>query len=891
MKGFREALIHDLTEDDFADMYAQTVTYGLLTARISQPKAYASGGLTDLPITNPFLRDLLSQFMRVGGRKGKLDFDELGIHEVVQTLLDADMPAVLRDFGDKNPQEDPVVHFYELFLKEYDPKKRTSRGVFYTPRPVVSYIVRSVHELLQTEFGLEDGLADTATWGDMQKKFKDLKLPPHANASDPFVRILDPATGTGTFLVECIEVIHQTMVAKWKKEGHYDQKAQDLWNDYVPKHLLPRLYGFELMMAPYAIAHMKVGLKLFETGYRFGADERARIYLTNSLEPPTEIPRQMLFEETALAHEAQAVNVVKKSIPFTVVIGNPPYSGHSANESKWMDSLVRDYYFLDGKPIREANPKYLLDDYVKFFRFAMYQLGQSGAGVLGFITNNGFLDNPTFRGMRQNIMNVFHAGRIINLHGSAKKREVSPDGTVDENVFDIQQGVAISVLCRGASAFSLKTPKSIRYIDVWGVRNHKYEFLLAVGDRHVLAADLLLPTTPYYLLIPQRSLGTEYYLNEGFALTEVFQLTTTGVKTHRDHFAYSRSESELNSRLDRLRDNRISDKLIRDEYDLPDTRDWKLPQARATLRTERLSAYMARCLYRPFDSLHYYASGSIVELPRLNVMTSLIGKENRALGVGRQGLAVAEDLWDLAIISDKPMDANLFRRGGVQVFPLFVYGDTSKPLLQSEGSPNLREGFLLALNRRLGTIPQPCDVLAFIYAQLYSGTYRETFKEMLSIDFPRILLPQSILLFRSMAKLGSELVALHLMEFLLEDEKSKNAAAREWPVYPRLTEFIGKVPSLEIEKVSYAKKTVWLDKAQSVGFQGVPEEVWNFHIGGYQVCEKWLKDRKGRRLSADDVLHYHKIVTALSNTIRLMKEIDAVIEKHGGWPGAFQGQP
>jgi predicted helicase len=179
----------------------------------------------------------------------------------------------------------------------------------------------------------------------------------------------------------------------------------------------------------------------------------------------------------------------------------------------------------------------------------------------------------------------------------------------------------------------------------------------------------------------------------------------------------------------------------------------------------------------------------------------------------------------------------------------------------------------------------------FIYALLHSPTYRKRYEEFLKRDFPRIPLTSSLPLFRALAKLGSELVALHLVEFLLEDEKPKNAAEKDWPVYPRLTEFIGKVPSLEIEKVSYGKKTVWLDKAQSVGFQGVPEEVWNFHIGSYQVCEKWLKDRKGRRLSADDVLHYHKIVTALSNTIRLMKEIDAVVEKHGGWPGAFQGQP
>jgi len=296
-----------------------------------------------VPITNPFLRDLLSTFLTVGGRKGKVDFDELGINDVVQALRDANMEAVIRDFDDKNPQEDPVIHFYELFLKEYDPKKRIQRGVFFTPRPVVSFIVRSVDEILRKEFGLADGLADTTTWGEMVKRHPEIKIPDGAKPEDPFVQILDPACGTGTFLVEVIDVINHAMKAKWRKQGHMALEFQNLWNEYVSDHLLPRLYGFELMMAPYAIAHMKIGLKLEGTGYCFGSHERARIYLTNSLEPPQDFSDRFEFDAPALAHEAQAVNAIKRHKRFTVVIGNPPYSVSTQNRGTWAISLIASY--------------------------------------------------------------------------------------------------------------------------------------------------------------------------------------------------------------------------------------------------------------------------------------------------------------------------------------------------------------------------------------------------------------------------------------------------------------------------------------------------------------------------------------------------------------------
>jgi hypothetical protein len=453
--AFKEALIHDLSADDFADMYAQTISYGLLTARISRPAGLVADNLSDMvPVTNPFLKDLLGAFLKVGGRKGKIDFDELGINEVVHLLRDANMEAVLRDFGDRNPQEDPVIHFYELFLKEYDAKKRMQRGVFYTPRPVVSFIVRSIHEILQKEFGLQDGLADTTTWAEMSRRNKAFEVPAGVSPDEAFVQILDPATGTGTFLVEAIDVIHKTMERRWKKQGRLPLDFQNLWNEYVPEHLLPRLHGFELMMAPYAIAHMKVGLKLFETGYRFESDTRANVYLTNSLEPASGEGKQMIFAEwvPALAQEARAVNTIKTRQRFTVVIGNPPYSLLSANLGADQRKLVEPYKFIDGKRIVERGAlqfeKNLNDDYVKFFALCEQILRRVPMGILGLITNHSYLDNETLRGMRWSLMKTFLSLRFLDLHGSQKKPGGTPIGVKDENVFDIQQGVAIALLSR-----------------------------------------------------------------------------------------------------------------------------------------------------------------------------------------------------------------------------------------------------------------------------------------------------------------------------------------------------------------------------------------------------------------------------------------------------------
>jgi len=886
MKAFQEALIHDLSADDFADMYAQTIAYGLLSARVAHPAHDTADAVaTHIPVTNPFLKELMETFLHLGGRKrkerggGGIDFDELGVSEVVELLDAANMEAVVRDFGDRNRHEDPVIHFYELFLKVYDAKKRMQRGVFYTPQPVVSYIVRSVHELLQTEFGLEDGLADTTTWNEMLTGHKDLRPPAGISLSGPFVQILDPATGTATFLVEAIDVIYLTLTAKWKHQRLTEAQQRAAWNEYVPKHLLPRLHGYELLMAPYAIAHMKIGLKLYETGYRFGSEERARIYLTNALEPATDEKEQREFEQwvPALAHEAQAVNAVKRHQRFTVVIGNPPYSGHSANQGEWIRSLVQDYYFVGGEPLGEQNPKWLQDDYVKFIRLGEREIARSNYGLLGFITNHGYLENPTFRGLRHHLLQSFTNVRIIDLHGNTKKKERSPDGSVDENVFDIQQGVAIS-LC---SKVQLDQGKLARHLELYGPRSAKYS-ALAQSSVSTSKWTPIEPQKPFYLFTPQEGRLRDEYAGY-WKITEAMPVHSLGVVTARDDLCINWDKKGTWDVVRQFAGMKPEE--ARRAFELgADARDWQVKLAQQDLKQSGPSyENLVPILYRPFDLRWTYYTGNsrgFLCMPRGEVMGHMLRSRNLGISTTRniEVGAFGHVFCSRAIIGHHCVSLKEVN----YLFPLYLSPTAESLSLHSGHEPNFDVAFLKALAASLGSprkgaygLPQglaPEEILHYVYAVFNSPSYRRHYAEFLRIDFPRLPLTGNLDLFRALARLGGELVALHLLESHRLDRP--------------LTIYTGSTNPM-VEKISYASDTVWLDKAQTSGFRGVPEAVWNFHIGGYQVCEKWLKDRKGRTLSKDDIAHYHKIVVSLSETIRIMAEIDKVIERHGGWPGAF----
>jgi hypothetical protein len=459
-KAFAEVLIPDLDEPhkagQFADMYAQTIAYGLFAARCNHagPAPFRRlGAAAEIPKTNPLLRDLFETITGI-----KLDAEPYApfVDDLVQVLAAADMDAVLSEFGRRSKREDPVIHFYETFLATYDPKLREARGVYYTPEPVVSYIVRSVDHLLKAKFGMPAGLADSTL-----VKYEATENGSKVQKECHRLLVLDPACGTGTFLYAVIDHIRQWFM------DHDDAGA---WSGYVKDHLLSRIFGFELLMAPYAVAHFKLGMQLAgmdlpegrrgQWAYDFKGDDRLGIYLTNTLESAERIIQTQLGPYRAISNEASAAGRIKRDMPVMVILGNPPYSGHSANKGPWIDGLLKrpyplpdggqrqGFYEVDGAALGEKNPKWLQDDYVKFIRWAQWRIDKTGAGILGFITNHGYLDNPTFRGMRQSLMQTFDEIYVLDLHGNAKKKETCPDGSKDENVFDIQQGVAICLMVK-----------------------------------------------------------------------------------------------------------------------------------------------------------------------------------------------------------------------------------------------------------------------------------------------------------------------------------------------------------------------------------------------------------------------------------------------------------
>jgi len=861
LAAFRDNLIPDLSVEYFADMYAQTIAYGLFAARCSAPdnKEFTRQNAAYLlPKTNPFLRKL---FNTIAGPD--LD-DRIAwlVDDLAQVLAQADMEAVLKDFGKHSGKEDPVVHFYETFLKEYDQRIREMRGVYYTPEPVVSYIVRSIDHLLKTRFNKPLGLADDKTL------------------------ILDPALGTATFLYMVINEIHQANTGKGQ---------QGLWNNYVAEKLLPRIFGFELLMAPYAVAHLKLGLLLQETGYEFQSDQRLHVYLTNTLEEAFKKSEQLAGFNEYIVDEANAAAEIKKEKPIMVVLGNPPYSGISANDSirtvtdpktgkpkqelTWIGKLIETYKTVDGNPLGEKNPKMLQDDYVKFIRFGQWRIERTGGGILALITNHGYLDNPTFRGMRQSLMNTFTNIYVLNLHGNVKKREVTPDGGKDGNVFDIQQGVAIGIFIKEPGKSS---PAEVHYADLWGLRGEwpnpqqgtKYHALLETDIAATGWAELK-PHSPFYLFVPRNEDQLAEYTNN-WKITDIFPINSVSIVTHRDHFVIDFDYAVLKDRITDFRDSNLNDNAIRENYDLNE--NWDISKARRDLhQDENWRKAFTKIFYRPFDSRHIFYHQAVIERDRYNVMRNILVAKNLVLTTTRQVTSLD---FNHILCTDSVSEYKCVSHDrNSHVFPLYL--SPAEGEMQFEGGerrPNLNPEFIKTVSEKLGLkfveggmgdLEQtfgPEDIFHYTYAVFHSPTYRTRYAEFLKIDFPRLPLTSDKGLFKSLAANGAELVALHLMES------------------PALNNLITKYPiagSNTVEKVTYDdnNQRVYINKTQY--FEGVPSEVWDFHIGGYQVAEKWLKDRKGRTLTYDELTHYQKVMVALKETMRLMAEIDALIP---GWP-------
>lgn len=1104
LETFSETLLPDLSEEVFADMYAQTLAYGLFSAcfELRRPPANSSSGtgfqpveggqehsggkpelprrrvhftrenaFSHLPPTNPFLRDL---FYHISGPQMPEEI-AWAVDQIVALLNAANLSEIAKDFAHQPGRQDPVVHFYETFLRAYDPKERQIRGVYYTPEPVVAYIVRSLDWLLREKFDKELGLAD------------------------PNVYILDPACGTGTFLYFVIQQIHQNVV------GHSGPGA---WPAYARENLLGRIFGFELLMAPYTIAHMKLAILLRDLGYEFAGDERLGIYLTNSLEEAVKVSERLPFGQF-IAEEANAAADIKREKPIMVVLGNPPYSVSSANQGTHIEELMDRYK----EAVRsERNIQPLSDDYIKFLRFAHDRIERTGYGVVGMITNHSWLSGLIHRGMREELMKTFPEIYVLDLHGNARIGETTPEGGKDENVFDIQQGVAISLMVRpgrtgvppveggevgstgfqpveegqGPSGWKPELPKEedkVRHADLWGLREGKYDRLRETEISRTSWEELS-PTAPNHFFIP-RDLTRESEYHQGWSLSEVFPVNSTGLETGKDEFFIDFEEAKLLGRAQAIEDASTGNHILEEKYGLRDTSGWKFTTKRQKALAQKTHGDITRLSYRPFDNRVVYFS-PILRRQHFQVMHHML-YDNLGLVAPRQVTRLPYDSC-LAVSTVSEYKLGSHDRNS-NLFPLYVYPEEGeleglgaegrRPNLNPEfvaefaeklglefvpegqgdlerGTPlypsstgfqpvtsdlrrtrrnlphweqagathfitfRLREGELTPVERQImldaclfwrqrrciveavvvmpdhvhvlaRPLPKPgeaggrkyyslsqilhsvksytaneinrrrgdsgplwveerfdrivrdeaefleklrymannpvkaglCrneqeyefywqrqeeqghrleayatgeertfgpeDVFYYAYAVFHSPTYRERYAEFLKIDFPRLPLTSDRALFAALVEKGRRLVDLHLMrdtgrigpqpmlqgegDYVVEKVRYVEGASEGEPPQQPPPGGASAAPT------GAAGGRVYVNATQY--FSGVEPEVWEFHIGGYQVCHKWLKDRKGRQLTYDDIAHYQKIVLALRETRQLMQEIDKVIPR---WP-------
>ena len=822
-KAFQEELIETLTKERFADLYAQTITYGLFAARMKVQKEFKrETAWKCIPESLPLLKEI---FYSMTGPHFPESLIWI-VDDITQILEKADISKILDEFKSTRWEDDPVIHFYETFLATYNPKERERLGVYYTPLPVVSYIVRSIHKLLKDRFSKAEGLA----------------------TSD--VTLLDPAAGTLTFVVQAIKQVQKELQDK-KKEG--------LVKSYIEEHILPHFHAFEILVAPYTVGHFKVSMVLEDMGYQFKEGERFQFYLTNTLEMKD--PKQISFL-IDLAKEGQEAKRIKEKVPILVVLGNPPYSVSSENKSEFIENLMDDYK-EDVRDERNIQP--LSDDYIKFIRFAHWKIAQAGKGILGFITNNSYLSGVIHRGMRKKLLETFDEIYILNLHGSSRIGEKTPDGGKDGNVFDIQQGVVIALYVKSEKPSKEKT---VHYADIWGLREEKYKYLFG-KDVQTTKWQKLEPVDPYYFFVPKDfALQAEY--EKFWKVTEIFRDWSSGVETGKDDTLVGLSSQEITKVFIDIFNPKVPTKDLETFHGLKRTSGWKIDERRKELFKDRKSfskEEIIKYAYRPFDNrFTYYCD--FLRRSQYEVMKHFIDVENLAIGIKRSRYMKVFE-FKHSFITSLVSDTNFFG-DRTFYFPLYLYVKQTKGKLfdketsRAERIPNFESEFLESVKGTLTKEPTPEEIFHYIYAILFSPAYRERFKEFLKIDFPRVPLPSDYGVFKQWSDLGKELVELHLLK---HPDLQKTGVG-----FP-------KSGSNKVEKVGYVEEgqKVFINKEQF--FEGVSKEVWEYQIGAYQVMEKYLKDRKGRKLSLEEINHYMKVAKAIQLTIGLQEKIDDIYGK------------
>lgn len=839
---FKDYIFQELSIEEFADTFAQNLACGLFLAKLNADNQAVNlyNAKKFIPTSFELIRELVN-FL------DELDNEEYRqtkwiVEEVLNMMNRLDLRAIQETLSYTHKRKDannltikdPYIYFYEDFLAAYDQKLRKAKGVYYTPSPVVNFIVRAIDEVLVNTFQIEEGLAD------------------HNQ-----VTVLDFATGTGTFLIEIL----QQILEKLPK----DSGKKEL---LIKEHILKNIFGFEYLIAPYTIAHLKLSQFLKDNGYELKSKERLQVYLTNTLEPISSQIRIPFLP--ALTEESRKAQQIKEK-PILVITGNPPYAYHSKNKGKWILQKMQTYYFVDGEKIKERNPKGLQDDYVKFIRFAQDKIDAVEEGIVGIITNHTFLLNPTFLGMRQSLMNTFNQMYFINLHGNAKMKEKTLEGGRDENIFDIEQGVAISLFIKKKGL-----PTKIFYTDFYGTRKAKYARCSEENINSIQWQEFV-PESPLYLFQEISSASKNNY-NRFWSINDIFQIKSSGITTHRDYFVYAFDKTELRKRISDLKNEGISNEKIMEKYQLENSPTFSLNKKREDLRKlKEEDMFYQVCQYRPFDDRVLFFHEILIDRPRKEIMLS-IQDNNIALVSGRAGRVVGGSEWNLSFVTDKISDTNLFYRGGAVVFPLYILSNgiekiffgnqVSEPQIEygeQNGKYRKEENFTANFRKYIDEYYQchlsPQEIFGYLYAVLYSPSYRQRYAELLKIDFPKIPFTEDKYIFQQLSDLGKQLIDCHLL-------KKKRLDS--------LGNFIGKGNNI-VEKIDYVVENqigrVYINENQY--FNNVSEEVFNFVIGGYPVLKKLLKERKDRNILLE-IEQIEQTIRALAHTIELMKEIDTL---------------
>jgi predicted helicase len=840
IKKFREILNRDMPIEIFADICSQTIAYGMFAAKLNNT--------TNTPFTRSKLANLVSQsntflqklFHYISG----CDLDDrisLVVGDLVDLFNCIDLDKLLKEFSQTTHDRDPIIYFYEMFLAEYDPKLRKKRGVWYTPQPIAQFIVRAVDDILKQEFKLPLGLADNSK---INVKLKQKNCPKNNN-STPIetnveyhkVQILDPATGTGTFLAEIINNIHQQF-----------QHKQKTWNNYVNKHLIPRLNGFEILIASCVVAQLKLDMLLQKTGCRIN-NEHLHIYLTNCLEesqPIIKLPFAQLLDD-----KLQVENRIKNQTPIMVVLGNPPYNVSSLNKNQWIKNLIQNYK----TNLNEKNIQPLSDDYIKFIRYGQHFIEKNGQGIMAYVSNNSFIDGLIYRQMRKSLLESFDKIYIFDLHGNTRKKETTPNNDNDKNVFNIQQGISINIFVKTNDKKENKIA-DVFYFEMYGKRDEKYQFLSQQKLKTIKWQKLKFEDNNYFFVPKNFSTLQEY--EKGFKITEIFHKHTSGIKTHHDKKYVGFDAFKNNNQFYNYRPFDI--RYI--QYDLEKIERHRYEIMKHVLKPDNISLCTCR-QQSTFPFQHIFVTKYLSDICSVSLQTKettfifplYIYPDDEILYCSRYKLR-------------QPKNAKTCSPTNTQIEITELHDATNSKNIKRH--PNLNEKIVNEIAIRLGLrytqekmkskkTFAPIDLLDYIYAVLHSPVYRECYKEFLKIDFPRIPYPRDIKTFWVLAKLGFKLRQLHL----LENVKPLPQIA----TYPKEGNNI-------IEQLIFENNKIWINQTQY--FNNIPIEIWQFYIGGYQPAQKWLKDRRNRKLNSQDIQHYQKIIAALHQTCKIQKQIVTV---------------